>query len=226
MKLKILYLSLFIFVYACNGQTKKKEMLTQNKNIMIEKFDFIEYEKRVNNDPINGEFYTKPDGTLVEEINSTNPVRWEIPPKPSFVKVYKEFYPNGNMKREETYIGKITKTGISLYYDEKGNITKKVDEDSKFGKIRQKDILVFLEGKKRINIETGEGIFDERGNFMYNIAYNEETNLWYVTIPQGRPYTAIEMSEIMKNSIGEPSDWKPFEYVINGTTGEIISSDE
>jgi hypothetical protein len=212
-------------VNGCSGQTKNK--LTENKDNMIETFDFIEYEKRVHNDPVNGDRYTKSDGTLVEEINCANPVRWEMSPRPTFVKVLKQFYSNGNMKRKETHFGQHTRVDTSLYYDEKGNLIKTVDENKKFGKIKPEDILRFLESKKRINIETGEGVFDVDNHEMFKVIYNEKKNVWYITIWKGRPYTAIEMDEIMaKIDIGEPNDWKPFKYTIDGNTGEVISANE
>ena len=196
---------------SCGGQSNSKN----------ETFDFAAYEKRMNDDPIRGRFYTKPDGTFVEEIGGSTPVRWETPPKPTFVKVYKEFYSNGNMKRNETYFGKYTRVDISLYYDEKGNMTRKIDENLKFGNIKPNDILRFLEEKQRINIATGEGIFDEEGRETFAAVYIEEKNLWHVEIYKGRPFTASEMHEIMKTSFGEPNDWKSFEYEIDGETGEI-----
>jgi hypothetical protein len=227
----IFFTLIFAGMLILNG-CKKEEMimtennLTQSGNNMTETFDFIEYEKRINNDPVNGRFYTKPDGTLIEEINSANPVRWEIPPKPSFVKVYKEFYPNGNIKRKETYFGKYTKVDTSLYYDKKGNINKKTDENNKFGKIKPENILSFLEEEKQINIKTGGGIFNSEGEAAFEIVYNKKKNEWYITILKGRPFTAAELREIMEKSIGEPDDWTSLEYVIDGETGKIISSDK
>lgn len=231
MRLKILYLILLaFFVYACNRQTKKNETLTQSENSMIEKFDYIEYERRINNAPMEGNYYFKLDGTFVEEMLGSNneyAIRRETPPKPSFVKIYKEFYMNGNIKSKETRFGEYTKVDISLYYDEQGNITKKVDENRKFSKIKPEDILRFLEEKKRINLETGEGVFGEKSKFLFEVVYNEDKDIWFVTIPQGRYYTALEMDEIMKNwDIGEPSEWKQIEYEIDGKTGKVISSDE
>jgi len=224
MKNQIIILSA-VTVFSCSGQATNRNA-TQNN--MVETFDFAEYERRVNNDPENGASYMKPDGTLVEENYSSGKwaVRWEIAPKPTFVKVYKEFYPNGNMKRKETYFGQRTMVDTSLYFDEKGNLTKTVDENSKFGKIKPEDILRFLEEKNRIDIETGEGVFDTENHETFEALYNEDNNVWHVTIVQGRQYTPVEMLEIMKNSKGDPNHWKPFRYEIDGNTGEVISADE
>ncbi|MDR1123070.1 MAG: hypothetical protein LBL61_00285 [Elusimicrobiota bacterium] len=211
----------------------KKEEITmagnnppQNGDNMIETFDFTEYEKRINNDPANGWFYTKPDGTLVEEINSANPVRWEMPPKPSFVKVYKEFYPNGNIKRKETYFGKYTKVDTSLYYGKKGNLKKKIDENKKFGKIKPEDVLSFLEEKKHINLKTGEGAFDSMGEAEFEIVYNKKKNVWHITMRKGRLLTYEEMLERIREMgrdggpVGEPNEWTSVVYIIDGETGK------
>ena len=72
----------------------------------------------------------------------------EMLPLPSFLKIYKEFYANGNLKRKETYIGENVKIGISEYYDEDGVLDKKVNEDAKFGKIKYTDCLAFLDKKE------------------------------------------------------------------------------
>jgi hypothetical protein len=103
---------------------------------------------------------------------------------------------------------------------------REVNEDAKFGKIKPNDILKFLESKNVINLQTGEGVFDSEDNFTFKIVYDEKKNIWYVTIHKGRPFTESEMFQIMETGRGEPSGWKPFEYVIDGNTGEVISSHE
>jgi len=230
--LKRLFLILYILLilkFLSYSSCGENSIQKTKENTPIETFDFIEYNKRVNNDPNNGRFYTKEDGTYVEEIvvgNKKRTVRWETPPKPSFFKFYKEFYPNGNIKSIEILFGKFTKIGISSYFNREGKIIKEIDENVKFGKIKPKDILKFLENKNRINIETGEGIFDKENKETFKIVYNEEKNIWFVTIIKGRYYTESEMLEIMKNSRGDPNIWRPFNYEIDGETGELISIEE
>jgi hypothetical protein len=209
---------------SCGGQNKKNISI-KDKEEMTEKFDFKAYEERTKNDPFYGDVYVKDDGTIVEEIAGDRPVRWEIPPPPSFIKVYKEFYKNGDLSVQKSVMGEHLEVGISVYYDEKGQKSE-VNEDAKFGKIKPDDILKFLADKKRINLQTAEGVFDLENNFTFKMVYNEEKNTWHVIIDKGRPYTAVEMSKIMETGRGEPNDWKSFEYVINGETGEVISSDE
>lgn len=227
---KTIYLGVFLCLFlcvSCNGQKKEnKNLNNKNNNEMTEKFDFKAYEERIKNDPFNGYKYIKEDGTIVEESDGDRPIRWEVPPPPTFVKIYKEFYKNGDLKTKQSVMGEHLIVGMSVYYDEKGNKSE-VNEDAKFGKIKPDDILIFLENKKRINLQTGEGVFDSENDFTFKATYDEKKNIWHVAICHGRPYTIDEMFEIMKDlGGGEPDDWKPFEYIIDGNTGEIISSNE
>jgi len=227
-QIRILMFLNILFILSCLS-CKENIIQKKNENTPIETFNFTEYENRINNDPLNGHSYIKSDGTLIEEIvvgNKKRVVRWETPPKPSFAKIYKEFYPNGNIKSIEMFFGKYTKIGTSLFFNKKGKLKKQIDENKKFDKIKPEDILLFLKEKNRISIETNEGIFDENGNELFEISYNNKKNIWYVTIKKGRLFTDSEMLEIMSKIRGEPGEWKPFEYMIDGKTGEIIKSEE
>ena len=197
-----------------------------NKNNMVEKFDFKAYEERTKNNSFDERAYTKEDGTIVEESDGNTPTIWETPPKPTFVKIYKEFYKNGKLKKQFTLMGERLKIDTSVYYGIFG-CKIVVDENKKFGKIKPNDILKFLEDKGRINLQTGEGVFDWKGGFAFRIVYQKNKNIWYITIPEGRLYTPDEMHIIMSTlPFGEPNEWKSFEYAIDGTTGELISSNE
>jgi hypothetical protein len=151
----------------CTGQDKKDTLTSKKNNVMIEKFDFEDYYKRMKNNPL-GNSYLKEDGTKIF-INGIvgSPSLYEYPPKPSFLTVYKEFYANGNLKKKETYIGERTKTGISRYYDENGNLIKEVYEDQKFGKIKPQQVLEFLQEKGYIDLKTGKGRADEDGQPVF-----------------------------------------------------------
>lgn len=178
-----------------------------------EKFDFAAYEERIALDPLYGDSYVRQNGTLVEESVEKLPVRWEVSPQQPFYVSYKEFYSNGNLKKHERFFGRYTKVGVSAYYNKTGKLQKEIDEGKKFGKIKPEDIIDFLEKKK---IDAAE----------FEAVYNKKKNIWYITIPKGRPFTDDEMFEIIKKTRGEPNDRKPFEYVIDGNTGEVISSNE
>ena len=207
----IILLGFLILLHSCNGQDKENSKNKLNESKMIEKFDFEEYGKResavhtiVKNDTvIRMVFLDKNIATYVEN-----------PPKPSFKTIYKEFYSNGNIKKKEIFIGEKTKIDISEYYDENGNV-EKVDENKKFGKIKPKDVLKFLENKKIINLSTSEGRFDENGNPSFEIQYSEKNNTYLITIVNGTPNTGPF------DGMGEPLAFLPIIYQMDGETGKV-----
>lgn len=203
--LKILLLTHLISLVACRGQTK---------NTMVEKFDFDEYSKRTSAVHI----FHKND-TIYEMVY--NPKRgghmYMTLPNPSFFKIYKEFYVNGNLKKKETYIGENVKIGISEYYDEDGTLDKKVNEDEKFGKIKYTDCLVFLEKKGYIDLKTGKGREDKDGKPLFELYFNDEDGhkSWVISIIKGKPNIAIP------SGIGEPLDALPLDFIMDGETGKV-----
>ncbi|WP_375605699.1 hypothetical protein [Flavobacterium davisii] len=203
--LKILLLTLLISLVTCKGQTK---------NTMVEKFDFDEYSKRTSAVHI----FHKND-TIYEMVY--NPKRgghmYMTLPNPSFFKIYKEFYANGNLKKKETYIGENVKIGISEYYDEDGTLDKKVNEDEKFGKIKYTDCLAFLEKKGYIDLKTGKGREDKDGRPPFELYFNDEDGhkSWVISIIKGKPNNAIPTGP------GEPLDALPLDFIMDGETGKV-----
>lgn len=204
--IKSLTMVLLLSLVACKGQ---------NKNTMVEKFDFEVYRKTeyglkryVKNDDfcIIGMEFTEEKGGSQDEFF----------PLPSFKKIYKEFYANGNLKRKETYIGENVKIGISEYYDEDGKLNKKVNEDDKFGKIKYTDCLDFLEKKGVVDLKTGKGRENENQSAVFELDYSESHNIWYITLIEGKP-----MQFPPQGSIGEPSGWIPIVYKMDGETGKV-----
>ncbi|WP_459926378.1 hypothetical protein [Flavobacterium covae] len=202
--LKILLLTLLISLVTCKGQTK---------NTMVEKFDFDEYSKRTSAVHI----FHKND-TIYEMVY--NPKRgghmYMTLPNPSFFKIYKEFYVNGNLKKKETYIGENVKIGISEYYDEDSTLDKKVNEDEKFGKIKYTDCLAFLNKKGYIDLKTGKGRENENQSPVFELDYSESDNMWYITVVEGKVIKTPP-----DNSIGEPSGWLPIVFKMDGETGKV-----
>ena len=144
-------------------------------------------------------------------------VKKERPAKPSFLKMYKEFYANGNLKKKETYIGENVKIGISEYYDEDGTLDKKVNEDEKFGKIKYTDCLAFLEKKGYIDLKTGKGREDKDGRPLFELYFNDENGhkSWVISIIKGKPNIAIPTGP------GEPLDALPLDFIMDGETGKV-----
>ncbi|AND63534.1 hypothetical protein AX766_03495 [Flavobacterium covae] len=215
--LKILLLTLLTSLFACKGQ---------NKNKMIEKLDIKELEKEGTKTPINNTEYSYElkkqfnDGSSYNLSGSKTEggyVKKEKLPNPSFLKIYKEFYVNGNLKRKETYIGENVKIGISEYYDEDGTLDKKINEDEKFGKIKYTDCLAFLEKKGYIDLKTGKGREDKDGRPLFEFYFNDEEGhkSWVISIIKGKPNNAIP------TGLGEPLDALPLDFIMDGETGKI-----
>ena len=210
---RIILLGFLILLHSCNGQDKENSKNKLNESKMIEKFDFELYKKT----NFGFENLIKQDGSKVVMIDFdslSGGVIKEIPPNPSFKTIYKEFYPNGNIKKKEIFIGERTKIDTSEYYDENGN-AEEIDENKKFGKIKPNDVLKFLEKKKIINLSTSEGRFDENRNPSFEIQYNEKKNTYLITIVNGKPNTGPF------DGIGEPLAFLPISYQMDGETGKV-----
>ncbi|WP_336960808.1 hypothetical protein [Chryseobacterium contaminans] len=223
MKKLLIYLSILCFVI-CTCQSKKEETHKNNKtSTMVEKFDFALFKKYQES---NGTLELKNGYTVLSmsapEKDEAGTLE-ELLPKPSFLYVYKEFYPNGNLKKKETRISETVKVEKSEYYDKDGNLEKTVDEDQNYGKIKYQDVLSFLDKKGYINLKTGEGRLNDDGTNKYDIVYDQDVPVWNISITQGKRLSEKELLEIMKTSPGEPNAWKPVVYKMDANTGKIIS---
>jgi len=117
----------------------------------------------------------------------------EYSPPPEFIMVQKSFYPNGMLKQKSSFFQNDLKMGIWEYYDEEGNLIKKVDENEKFklSKIKFQDILNILEKEGWVDLKTGKGateiIRSENHvqiipgfNVFFTIGVNNKVT-WYAT---------------------------------------------
>jgi hypothetical protein len=82
----------------------------------------------------------------------------EYAPAKEFCQIQIFFHPNGIIRERGKYLGSV-KFGLWEYFDDKGNRTKVIDEDAKFGNVKTEDIIDFIKKKGIINRETGETIF-------------------------------------------------------------------
>lgn len=220
----VLLLLIFLSLFSCNGQEQKDTQgISKRTNInstqqkMREKIDLKLLKLFVENSDYR---YTLSNGNIVYNMNffeNDGGSQYESKPKPSFVSIYKEFYPNGYIKKKESYVGENVKVGISEYFDEDGNI-KTVNENEKFGKIKVADALNFLEKKDIINLKTGEGKFDKDGRPTFELNFNEENDKKYfvISIMQGKPNTPDNFPDI-----GEPIAFIPLNYKMDGETGKV-----
>ena len=142
----------------------------------------------------------------------------EYAPAKDFYKIQKKFYPNGIMRRKTSLFGGVV-IGIYEEYDEEGNLLKVVDEDKKFGKIKPKDIVEFLEKEGWFNRETGENKITEKEVLP-------TTGVFYREIIK-----YVRIRYVPKQATGEKSYWKIAieprfmmwitTYIVDGETGEF-----
>jgi hypothetical protein len=213
--MKYLLILLFSVLISCDGHSQGKKAGNQSKSGMREKINkelALKFEK-------DSDFsYKLPNGNEIYMMENPKEnsvgIQYERLPSPSFYTIYKEFYPDGFLKKKETLLGQYIKVGISEYYDEKGKLDTK-NEDEKFGKIKPADVLKILDKKKIINLSTGEGRFDENGNSAFTITFDENKNEYTVIVEKGRANTNPEFG------IGEPPAFIPVYYIIDGETGNV-----
>ena len=215
---KIFFLLTIFMLTGCRGQEQKKIKPNTKNTTMIEKFDFNIYEKTNK----GSDEYTLPNGNTIFSIGfikNKKGFQYERLPPPSFLTIYKEYYANGNLKLKETYIGQQVKVGISQYYDEQGNLIKKVNEDQKFGKIKPQQVLEFLQEKGYINLRTGKGRVDEEERPVFKLYFGEKNKekYWVISIVKGIPNT--DPKNFPK--FGEPPAYLPLNYVMDGETGKV-----
>ena len=216
--LKFLILFIISGFISCKELQPQKRISYKKNTTMIEKFDFNIYEKTNK----GSDEYTLPNGNTIFSIGfikNKKGFQYERLPPPSFLTIYKEYYANGNLKLKETYIGQQVKVGISQYYDEQGNLIKKVNEDQKFGKIKPQQVLEFLQEKGYINLKTGKGRVDEEGRPVFKLYFGEKNKekYWVISIVKGIPNT--DPKNFPK--FGEPPAYLPLNYVMDGETGKV-----
>jgi hypothetical protein len=86
--------------------------------------------------------------------------QYEYAPAKDFYEIQKLFHKNGMIASRGKFLGHVS-FGIWEYFDENGNLTKEVDEDAKFGKIKPKDIVRIMEDVGWINRKTGATILSD-----------------------------------------------------------------
>jgi hypothetical protein len=167
-----------------------RDSLNLEKNEEMEKYDFETMNKAQSHTVCiirNG--WT----ILMRKMLETGATYNEFPPSPEFYKIVKNFYPNGMLKSRGKITGSHLSIGVWQYYDEEGNLTKEVDEDKKFGRIKLDQLLKFIEKEGHINLETGEGreyalMIDGKFSHImpciFSLNYDErgEKPFWIITI--------------------------------------------
>ena len=160
-------------------------------------------------------------GSMWEELGAFYD---EYAPAKDFYKIQKWFYLNGVMRTKIPHFGGVV-IGVYEEYDREGNPIKIVDEDKKFGKIKPRDIVDFLEKEGWFNRETGENKITEKNILPTTGAfYREIIKYMRITyIPQERSQTGRAHWRISIN----PGFWGHTTiYVIDGETGEFTKEEK
>ena len=199
-------------------QTKKDTVMQQSKE--IERYDFESTQ--------NGTkaVTTEQNGWIIEKssMHSSGPIYNEYAPAKDFYKIQKWFYLNGVMRTKIPHFGGVV-IGVYEEYDREGNPIKIVDEDKKFGKIKPRDIVKFLEKEGWFNRETGENKVTEKEVLpTTGVFYREIIKYMRITyIPQERSQTGRAHWRISIN----PGFWGHTTiYVIDGETGEFTKEEK
>ncbi|GAA3508392.1 hypothetical protein GCM10022393_19370 [Aquimarina addita] len=145
------------FFTQCIGQKEKGVIYPKEKIMTTDIFDIEKYNQVIEEKKIKGlprsNIRTEilEDGTIIESSQSQKKyVTVRIIPKtPKIFETYKKYYPNGFLEMKmQRFMGlamgaNIIKTGISEYYNEKGELIKKVDEEVKYADIVIKPMDLF-----------------------------------------------------------------------------------
>jgi len=211
MKLLLTYITLMMISCTAVSQRIKKKS-TMNPN--FEKFDIKDYENKVDQQVPGGQklnHFTLKDGTEIDRSASPTEYTEEcILPKPSFLKLNKEFYRSGFIKFKGLSFGDqhMGANGIRVgqwtYFDELGKVTKTVDEDRKFGNFGYNELLAFLDKEGLIEVKTGKN--RENVNAIFESSESGDKT-WFVEI----------ITEF------HPDDYaKGWTYTLDGNSGKVL----
>jgi len=195
-KLVIIILGFFLII-GCKAQTGINNKAIKKDTTMIEKFNFEDYNRRMENNPM-GFTYVENDGTHIVLGGPPGPSIRETPPLPKFYQIYKEYYDNGNIKKKGKMLGG-EEIGTWEYYDISGNKTIE-EKDNKFGKFSYNDVYKFLEKEGLINLATGEG--RENVNLSFESSIILDLKTWTVSTAKNGYY---------------------YKFILNSDTGKIVS---
>ena len=199
-------------------QTKKDTVMQQSKE--IERYDFESTQ--------NGTkaVTTEQNGWIIEKssMHSSGPIYNEYAPAKDFYKIQKWFYLNGILRTKTVFLGGVV-IGIYEEYDREGHPIKIVDEDKKFGKIKPRDIVEFLEKEGWFNRKTGENkitgeaVLPTTGAFYrILISYMRITYIPQERSQTGRAHWRISINP---HSLGYTTI-----YIVDGETGEFSKEEK
>lgn len=194
--MKKIRISLFLLSMFCGHSTLygqnsvQVEIYPRHKvTLSYEKFDMNAFRNHVAQSGSLDYVYTEPDGTQkrVSNLRKGLPIEvYEVPPLPSVYRVFKEFYPSGNLKRKGIYLPHQFPVGKWLECDEQGNCSV-VDYDLYRGTFGYNSLLKTLEDKGYINTVTGND------NWSFIVWYNDNSHQWGVKLQKGSKYRMLQI---------------------------------
>ena len=179
--------TLLLFILGCQlseGQTVYTEIYPKHKiEIKHEKINIDIYQNRYNNKGILDYNYTERDGTRIRVSShkkNSNIEIYENPTLPYIYTLYKEFYPDGNLKQMGAYLPLQLKIGKWLECNKNG-VCKTTDYEIERDFYGYNDILEFLE--KEGYLKKGNGNL-----WTYKFWFSSETKNWGVKLSKGNTY--------------------------------------
>ena len=198
----------------------------QVDSIMIQPYGEIERYGFVSTKNGTEDAITERDGWVIEKRKFSNGRAWynEYAPASGFYMIQKDFRSNGMIWRRTKYLGYV-RFGMYEEFDEEGKLTKLIDEDKKFGKIKPQDIIELLEKEGWFNRKTGENKVTRKSI----LPTNGELYMWVM------PNIVITFMTKEESKTGkcfwgitvEPrSEGQRTNYIIDGETGEFTKEEE
>ncbi|MDC2661320.1 hypothetical protein [Bacteroides ovatus] len=186
----------------------------------IERYDFVSTKNGME------DAITERDGWVIEKRKFSNGRAWydEYAPASEFYMIQKDFRPNGMIWRRTKYLGYV-RFGMYEEFDEEGKLTKLIDEDKKFGKIKPQDIVELLEKEGWFNRKTGENkvtrksILPTNGEFYMWVMPN--IVITFMTKKESKTGKCFWGITVEPRSEGQRTN-----YIIDGETGEFTKEEE
>lgn len=165
-----LYILVILTITSCKSQTTN-----QIKKDTMKIFDIETFNKNKKANSGYDGYYLK-DSTYIRQFGNeySGYVEYETPPKPQVFQIYREFYPNGKLKRIGKNFPNDFEKGVWKEYDEQGNLIKETDYDKPY-KFTWEDILKYIKQRKfdmdAYGFEVGRNVVD--GKPVWSIIYNK-----------------------------------------------------
>lgn len=196
LKMKKIGISFFLLTLFCahsalySQNSVQVEIYPRQKVILsYEKFDMNAFRNQVAQSGSLDYVYTEADGTQkrISNLRKGLPIEvYEVPPLPAVYRIFKEFYPNGSLKRKGIYLPHQFPIGKWLECDEQGNCSV-INYDLYRGAFGYNSLLKALEDKGYINTLGGGD------NWSFIVWYNDNSHQWGVKLQKGSKYRMLQI---------------------------------